>query len=54
MAQLQPFVNLAPFSGSQKDNFTQFERQLRSCIGLAAIDEDTHPRTPMAEKPIPA
>ena len=44
MAQLQPFLSFTPFSGSEKDNFTQFERQLRSCIGLAAIDEDQQHR----------
>ena len=39
MAQLQLFINLQPFSGLESDNFNQFENQLRSCIGLAGVDE---------------
>ena len=33
-------------SGSGKDNITKFERQLRSCIGFTAIDEDQQHRYP--------
>ena len=39
MAQLQPFINLQPFSGLESDNFNQFENPLRSCIGLAGVEE---------------
>ena len=39
MAQLQPFINLQPFSRLESDNFNQFENQLRSCIGLAGVHE---------------
>ena len=38
MAQLQLSHNFTPFSESEKFNFNQFERQLRSCIGLAAVN----------------
>ena len=39
MAQpIQPFLNLQTFSGAETENIDQFERQLRSCIGLAQID----------------
>ena len=44
MTQLQPSLNLTPFLGSEKDNFSQFERQFQSCNGLAATGENQQHR----------
>lgn len=38
-AHLQPFINLTPFKGTDKENFPQFENQLRSCLGVANVPD---------------
>ena len=38
MAALQPFVNLQPFKGTEKENLNEFIRQLESCIEIAGVD----------------
>ena len=43
MAAIQPFVNLQPFKGTDKENLNEFLRQLTSCIHIAGInDADRH------------
>ena len=43
MAAIQPFVNLQPFKGTEKENLNEFIRQLESCIAIAGIaDADRH------------
>ena len=37
MAAIQPFVNLQPFKGTEKENPNGFLRQLESCIQVAAV-----------------
>ena len=37
MAAIQPFVNLQPFKGTEKENLNEFLRQLESCIQVAAV-----------------
>ena len=40
MAAIQPFVNLTPFKGTEKENLQEFLRQLESCIQIADIEDD--------------
>ena len=40
MAAIQPFVNLQPFKGTEKENLNEFIRQLESCIQIAGINND--------------
>ena len=40
MAAIQPFVNLTPFKGTEKENLQEFLRQLESCIQVAGIEND--------------
>ena len=43
MTAIQPFVNLQPFKGTEKENLNEFLRQLASCIQIAGIaDNDRH------------
>ena len=43
MAAIQPFVNLTPFKGTEKENLEEFLRQLASCIQVAQVaDADRH------------
>ena len=43
MAAIQPFVNLQPFKGTEKENLNEFLRQLESCIQVAGVpDADRH------------
>ena len=43
MAAIQPFVNLQPFKGTEKENLIEFIRQLESCIQIAGINNvDRH------------
>ena len=43
MAAIQPFVNLQPFKGTEKENTNEFLRQLASCIQIAGIaNNDRH------------
>ena len=44
MALIQPFVNLAPFKGTEKENLQEFLRQLESCIQVADIDDENQHR----------
>ena len=37
MAAVQPFVNLQPFKGTEKENLQEFRRQLESCMTVAGI-----------------
>ena len=37
MAAIQPFVNLQPFKGTEKENFDDFLRQLENCTKVAGI-----------------
>ena len=43
MAAIQPFVNLQPYEGTEKENLNEFIRQLESCIQIAGIaNNDRH------------
>ena len=43
MAAIQPFVNLQPFKGTEKENLEEFIRQLESCMHVAGIaNADRH------------
>ena len=43
MAAIQPFVNLQLFKGTEKENLSEFIRQLESCIVIVGIaDADRH------------
>ena len=44
MAAIQPFVNLQPFKGTEKENFDEFLRQLESCTQVAGIPDDQRHR----------
>ena len=44
MAAIQPFVNLQPFKGTEKENFDEFLRQLESCTQVAGIPNDQRHR----------
>ena len=44
MAAIQPFVNLQPFKGTEKENLNEFLRQLESCIQVAAVPNDDRHR----------
>ena len=43
MAAIQPFVNLQPFKGTEKENINEIIRQPENCIAIAEIvDADRH------------
>ena len=44
MAALEPFVNLQPFEGTEKENLNECLRQLESCIQVAAVPNLDGPR----------
>ena len=44
MAAIQPFVNLQPFKGTEKENLNEFIRQLESCIRIAGIADADRPQ----------